>query len=147
LQLKFVITSSNLVACFFVERLRTDQSELTRIEVDQETIAPGVAVQVDGELDLATVGDLEERIEHFLSQGSVPLLIDFTDCGFIDSSVLHLLVKTRRRLGDSLPMRFAVVARNQPLHVLRLTQLDREMPVFASLGEALSALQEAGAES
>jgi anti-anti-sigma regulatory factor len=72
-------------------------------------------------------------------------LIDFTDCGFIDSSVLSLLVKVHRRLGDSIPPRLVVVAREQPLQVLRLTRLDCEMAVFASLGEALSALQVGGA--
>jgi anti-anti-sigma factor len=125
-----------------------DPSELlTRAEVDHETIAPGVAVHVSGELDLATVGDLEERIEGVLSENFAPVLIDFTDCGFIDSSVLALLVKLRHRLGDSLPPRFAVVATDQPLDVLRLTVLDREVPVFTSRAEALDALQvAAGAE-
>jgi anti-sigma B factor antagonist len=129
-----------------VKRSRTDPSP-TRPEIDAETIDAGVAVHVNGELDLATVGDLEERIERALSESSGALLIDFTDCGFIDSSVLSLLVKLHRRLGDSIRPCLAVVARDQPLQVLRLTQLDCEMPVFASLGEALTALQGGDAAS
>jgi anti-anti-sigma factor len=96
---------------------------------------------VSGELDLASVGKLEAKIEQALAQGSSPLLIDFTDCGFIDSTVLSLLAGLRGRLGDSAPPRFAVVAQDQPLGVLRLTQLDREMPVCPSLAEALRALE------
>ena len=99
---------------------------------------------MSGELDLATAGELEAEVECALTQGSPPLLIDFTDCGFIDSSVLSLLVKLHRRLGDSIPPRLVVVAREQPLQVLRLTRLDCEMAVFASLGEALSAVQVGG---
>jgi anti-sigma B factor antagonist len=118
---------------------------LRRAEVDVEMITPGVAVRVSGELDLATVGDLEERIEDGLSRGSVPLVIDLTECGFIDSSVLSLLVKLRRRLGEAVPPPLAVVARDQPLQVLRLTRLDDELPVFASLDEAMGALRVAGA--
>ena len=92
------------------------------------------AVQVSGELDLATVGMLEAKIDQALAQGSAQLLIDFTECGFIDSSVLSVLVGLRRgRLGDSVPPRFAIVAQDQPLGVLRLTKLDREMLVFPSL--------------
>ena len=104
------------------------------------------AVQVSGELDLATVGMLEAKIDQAVTRGSAQLLIDFTECGFIDSSVLAVLVGLRRgRLGDSVPPRFAIVAQDQPLGVLRLTKLDREMLVFPSLQEALSALEAAGA--
>jgi anti-anti-sigma factor len=123
-----------------VKRSSTDPS-LTRTEIAEEMIDPCVAVHVSGELDLATVGGLEERIERALAQRSGALLIDFTDCGFIDSSVLSLLVKLNRRLGNSTPARFAIVATGQPLQVVRLTQLDREMAVFVTLAEALTALQ------
>ena len=96
---------------------------------------------MSGELDLATAGKLQDKVDRALTQGPAPLLIDFTDCSFIDSTVLSLLVKLHRRLGDSTPPRLVVVAREQPLQVLRLTGLDCQMAVFASLGEALSALQ------
>jgi anti-anti-sigma factor len=99
---------------------------------------------VSGELDLASVGKLEAKIEQALAQGSAPLLIDFTDCGFIDSTVLSLLVGLRGRLGDGARPRFAVVAQDQPLGVLRLTRLDREMPVYPSLAEALRVLEIVG---
>jgi anti-sigma B factor antagonist len=99
---------------------------------------------VSGELDLASVGKLEAKIEQALAQDSAPLLIDFTACGFIDSTVLSVLVRLRRRLGNSVPPRFAVVAQDQPLGVLRLTRLDGEMPVYPSLAEALSVLEVTG---
>jgi anti-anti-sigma factor len=115
-------------------------------EVNQQTIDPGVAaVHVSGELDLASVEKLEAGIERALAQGSAPLLIDFTGCGFIDSSVISVLVGLRVRLGNSDRPRFAVVAEDQPLRVLRLTGLDHEMPVFTTLPEALRALEVAGA--
>jgi anti-anti-sigma factor len=96
---------------------------------------------VSGELDLASVGKLEAKIEQALEQDSAPLLIDLTHCGFIDSSVLAVLARLHGRLGASVPPRFAVVAQDQPLSVLRLTQLDREMPVCPSLAEALRVLE------
>jgi anti-sigma B factor antagonist len=118
---------------------------LRRPEVEHRRLDSGVAaVQVSGELDLASVGKLEAKVEQALAQDSAPLLIDFTACGFIDSTVLSVLVGLRRRLGDSAPPRFAVVAQDQPLGVLRLTRLDREMPVYASLAEALSVLEVIG---
>ena len=93
-----------------------------------------------GELDLASVGKLEAKIEQALAQDAAPLLIDFTDCGFIDSSVLAVLAGLGGRLGASVPPRLAVVAQDQPLGVLRVTELDREIPVCPSLAEALRVL-------
>jgi anti-anti-sigma factor len=120
-------------------------SGLRRPEVKHRTLDSGIAaVQVSGELDLASVGKLEAKIDQALAQGSAPLLIDFTDCGFIDSTVLSLLVDLRGRLGDSVPPRFAVVAQDQPLGVLRLTRLDGEMPVYPSLAEGLRVLEVTG---
>jgi anti-anti-sigma regulatory factor len=92
-------------------------------------------------LDLASVGKLEAKIEQALAPSSGPLLIDFTDCGFIDSSVLAVLAGLGGRLGASVPPLFAVVAQDQPLGVLRLTELDREMPVCPSFAEALRVLE------
>ena len=116
-------------------------SEPIRPEVKLHPLDSGVAaVQVSGELDLASAEKLEAKIEQALAQDFAPLLIDFTDCGFIDSTVLSVLVGLRRRLGDSGPRRFAVVAQGQPLNVLRLTRLDRELPVYPSVAEALRVL-------
>jgi anti-anti-sigma factor len=99
---------------------------------------------VSGELDLATAGMLEAKVERALKQDSAPLLIDFTRCGFIDSTVLSLLVDLQVRVNSG--RRFAVVAQNQPLQVLRLTTLDRQIPVFRSVSEALRALEVAASD-
>jgi anti-anti-sigma factor len=119
-------------------------SQLGPPEVEQRTIGAVAAVQVSGELDLATAGMLEAKVERALKQDSAPLLIDFTRCGFIDSTVLSLLVDLQVRVNSG--RRFAVVAQNQPLQVLRLTTLDRQIPVFRSVSEALRALEVAASD-
>jgi anti-sigma B factor antagonist len=122
-------------------------AELRRPEVRLRTIDPGVAaIQVRGELDLATVGQLEAEIDRVLTAGSPPLLIDLTDCGFIDTSVVGLLIKLRATLAIAGRPRVAVVAGEQPRSVLRLTGLDQEMRVFASLPEALRVLDPSAPE-
>jgi anti-sigma B factor antagonist len=115
-------------------------------EVTHHTIGSGVpAIEVRGELDLATVGELATVVDRALNLGPKSLVIDLTRCAFIDSSVLSLLVDLRARLGNSDRPRLAVVAdgqpHDQPLRVLRLTGLDVEIPVFASPPEALTALE------
>ena len=115
---------------------------MRRPEVKYRTLDSGVAaVQVSGELDLASVDKLEAQIERALARDSEQLLIDFTNCGFIDSSVLAVLAGLSNRLGASVPPRLAVVAQDQPLGVLRLTQIDREIPVCPSLAEALRVIE------
>jgi anti-anti-sigma factor len=117
-------------------------------EVTQHTIESGIAaIEVRGELDLATVGELATVVDRAFNPGPESLVIDLTRCGFIDSSVLSLLVGLRARLGNSDRVRLVVVADGQPLDVLRLTGLDAEMPVFASLPDALTALKPAAASA
>jgi anti-anti-sigma factor len=117
-------------------------------EVIQRTIGSGIAaIEVRGELDLATVGELATVVDGAFNPGPESLVIDLTRCGFIDSSVLSVLIGLRARLGNSDRPRLAVVADGQPLDVLRLTGLDAEMPVFPSLPEAVTALKPAAASA
>jgi anti-anti-sigma factor len=114
-------------------------------EVTHHIIGSGVAaVEVRGELDLATVGELATAVDRAFNPGPKSLVIDLTRCAFIDSSVLSLLIDLRARLGNSDRPRLAVVADDQPLDVLRLTGLDDKVPVFASLPDALTALEGGG---
>ena len=117
--------------------LQVGRPEVSHLTIDTDV----AAVRVSGELDLATVGELEATVEQALTQRSVRLLIDLTGCGFIDSSVVSLLVDLRVRFGNSGRARIAVVAKNQPLRILQLTGLDHGMPVFSSRPEALKALE------
>jgi len=112
-------------------------TEIYRERVEGDVIA----VRVSGELDLATVGDLEETVEGALSENCGGLLIDLTDCGFVDSSVLSLLVQVHRRIDGFIHPRFAVAAGEQPLELLRLTRLDQEISVFANEADAVGALR------
>jgi len=121
-------------------------------EVIHHIIGSGVAaIEVRGELDLATVGELATVVDRALNPGPKSLVIDLTRCAFIDSSVLSLLLDLRARLANSDRPRLAVVAdgqpHDQPLRVLRLTGLDAEIPVVASLPDALTALEPAAAST
>lgn len=115
-------------------------------EITEERIQPDVAaIRVRGELDLATVGELEATVARAVEQRLVPMLIDLSGCRFIDSSVLALLVDLRTnlqtRLGDSDGRpHLAIAADAQPLRVLRITGIDHQIPIFPSVPDALRAL-------
>jgi anti-sigma B factor antagonist len=100
-------------------------------------MADGVSViHVAGDLDLSTVGAFDAELEHALA--SEHLVIELGQCTFIDSSALRALVRAQRlvtRAGGEL----ALVAPSQPARrVLEIATLDRFVPVFGSLGEAVT---------
>jgi anti-sigma B factor antagonist len=110
-------------------------------EFTSDEITPGTTVvRVEGEVDLSSVDALSAEVERAIGDESPQLVIDLSDCGFIDSSVLALFVELRKRLNSTARSRFAVVADGQPLQVIQTTQLDREIPVFSSPDDAVQAV-------
>jgi stage II sporulation protein AA (anti-sigma F factor antagonist) len=70
-------------------------------EFEEFTIRPrhegGVdVIEVEGELDLSTAGQLDEAIEE--AGVAARVLLDFEACGFIDSSGLRVVVSHARKL-------------------------------------------------
>jgi anti-sigma B factor antagonist len=58
----------------------------------------GVAsIALRGELDLATVPDLEGHLEPFESDGVSAILLDLRELTFIDSVAVHSLIRARER--------------------------------------------------
>jgi anti-anti-sigma factor len=103
-------------------------------------------VAVRGELDLSTAPELEGPLEEAASAGDASLLIDLTECDFIDSTGIALIVRTWKRLDDAdggNPRRVVVCSDNdQVRRVLEITGLDLSIPIHASRDEALAALRE-----
>ncbi len=110
--------------------------------------APGVpyVVEVDGDLDIATVADLEQPVFSAIEEGRRPMVLDLSECAFIDSAGIRLLLRTHRRLhldgdgrgpdGDGRGRLLAVIARDHVAGLLRLTSVDKVIAVAASRGQA-----------
>jgi anti-anti-sigma regulatory factor len=87
---------------------------------------------VDGELDLADVGEFK------VGSGACKptlILIDLRGCKFIDASVIAALIELQKGL-DGAGSTLAVIARREPRRVLRLTAVDEVMPVFETMVDA-----------
>jgi anti-sigma B factor antagonist len=75
-----------------------------RIAVDR---GDGVAVVVvEGEHDVYSAPSLSEQLDALLAEG-MPFVIDLTPATFVDSSVLRVLLETRRQ-ADERDIGFAV---------------------------------------
>lgn len=114
--------------------------EVLTIEVRREQ---GYAiVTAAGEIDISTVTRLRDRLFEMAASGA-PLVVDLDQVSFIDSVGLATLVGTANRAaahGGSLQV---ACARPKIRQLLRLTGLDRRIPLAQTLDEALKALEEA----
>ena len=95
-------------------------------------------VSVRGEVDLATGPEFERALGAVPEEGVASVIVDLTDCSFMDSTGLHLLSRAQRRF-DSAGGRVAVVSENRSvLRVFRLTGLDEVFAIYPSRAAALN---------
>jgi anti-sigma B factor antagonist len=101
---------------------------------------PGyVVVTVAGEVDIATVARLRERLAA-LAAGGLPLVADLDQVSFIDATGLGALAGAARRAAAHGASLHVVCARPQTRRLFRVTGLDRQIPLVRDLAEALRAL-------
>lgn len=95
---------------------------------------------VFGELDQATAPELREVLSASLDDAHASVLVDLSDCEFIDSTGLSLLVEAKRRLGEQ-RRAFGVCCPDPDVRrLLELTGIDEAVGLFDTREEAVSAL-------
>jgi anti-anti-sigma factor len=112
-------------------------------EVTVGTPEQGVlAISVRGELDLSTAPDLEGPLEEAV-ENRASLLIDLSECEFIDSTGIALIVRAWQRLESGGNGRvLAICSDNEQVRrVLEITGLELSIPVHLTRDEALASLQ------
>lgn len=104
-------------------------------------------LRVRGELDLATADNLYRRGQTAIGRKARLLLLDLTNMTFCDSRGLSAFVRIAND-ADAAGCRYGLVA-PQPLvvKVLRITGLDRRLPIFQTIEEALFRLAAPGRDS
>lgn len=103
-------------------------------------------VAVRGELDLGTAPELEGPLEEAIGAAE-PLLIDLSECEFIDSTGIAMIVRAWQRLadgdGDGGGGRVVICSANEQVRrVLEITGLEVSIPVHESRDAALAALRD-----
>ena len=63
--------------------------------------SPVLTVPVRGALDAHTVARVRETLDQAVSRRPPQLVVDLTDCPFVDASALAVLLETHRRLARS----------------------------------------------
>lgn len=74
---------------------------MTGLTIRNQLLPSGwVSLEVEGEVDLATVEELEEAIAQVYTSGDGPLVVDLTGSSFMDSTGLKALVMASRRFEE-----------------------------------------------
>ncbi len=109
-----------------------------KAESDDE---PGLrTISVIGELDQSTAPELRAVLAPSLDNPTEPVLVDLSDCEFIDSTGLSLLVEAKRRLEEQ-QERFGVCCPDADVRrLLELTGIDQAVGLYGSRDEAVAGL-------
>jgi anti-sigma B factor antagonist len=99
-------------------------------------------VEPHGEIDLATVRILKQRLAEALELGTRHLIVDLEDVDFIDSTGLGVLIGTERRLRAR-GGRLIIACPNPAVRrVFEVTGLDKVLSMQASRRDALLLAQD-----
>ena len=120
-------------------RARSAPGRPLTIRVQRE---PGHAlVTVAGEIDIATVAQLEEQLSALAGSGR-PLVADLGQVSFIDAAGLRALGRAAKQAAAHSTRMHVVCGRPQILRLFELTGLDDRVSVTRTLADALESLHE-----
>jgi anti-anti-sigma factor len=114
---------------------------IAEFDVKTEPHDGGITVvAVTGELDAATAPRLSETLDGAIQSDSSGVLVDLSDCSFIDSTGLGVIVSARTRLIEQ-ERRFELCcAGAQARRILEITGLDDAFGFFETRDAALTSL-------
>ena len=114
---------------------------ISEFSVEVEKLENGLqAFRVKGELDHATAPDLRAPLDSAIESGVQSFLIDLTDCPFIDSTGLSVIVHARTRVTENGAGRFELCCADaQTRRLLEITGIEEAFGIFDTRDEALAA--------
>ena len=97
-------------------------------------------VTVSGELDLALCIKLTPELNAALRSAARAVVIDLEAISLVDSSGIALLLNAFRRLDHAGRQLAIACPMGSPRRALELTALDRQLPMYETRRDALTAL-------
>jgi anti-sigma B factor antagonist len=106
------------------------------LEVSVEELPRGgTLIRVSGELDLATTPELERALSE--TDLALPVVVDLTDCSFLDSSAVRILLTTARRAEDAGGGASVVAPDPGVRRALEIAGVATILPIHTTLAAAL----------
>jgi anti-anti-sigma factor len=117
---------------------------MQRFKVSERDLESGARdIQIEGELDLAVAGQLDEVLVKAVEQYE-QVLVGLERCAFIDSSGIAVILRAYNRMQEEGHRLVVYAPTAQVLRVLSMTGLTANGLVFDSAEEALAALESSG---
>jgi anti-sigma B factor antagonist len=113
-------------------------------EVQTEELEGGIRVfTVRGELDMNTTPELETAMEAALADEGAAVMLDLSECEFIDSTGIALIVRAWQKLGgDDGKGRFVLCCINhQVRRLLKITGVESSISMHEQRQAALAELR------
>ncbi len=116
-------------------------------EVQNEELEGGIrAVTVRGELDMHTAPELEVQLKETLLRSDVAVLVDLSDCEFIDSTGIALIVRAWQQLdrdagGDGQGRLVLCCHNHQVQRLLKITGVESSISMHEQRDAALAELR------
>ena len=106
------------------------------MDLSESTAGNARVVGVRGEVDLSTSERFSLTLQRLATEPGGPVIVDLTDCAFIDSSGLAAILHAAGRRDG-----FTIVSGSgPPADVLKMTGIDQTVPVYGTLDDALAAV-------
>lgn len=113
---------------------------MQRFKVNTRDLQAGTRdVQVEGELDLAVAGQLDEVLTAAVEECS-NVLVGLERCSFIDSSGIAVILRAHNRMEEDGKRLVVYAPTDQVLRVLSMTGLTSNGLVYETAEAALAAL-------
>ena len=116
---------------------------LVELEFDLKTADvgnDGFIVSVSGEVDLYRAPAMEHELEDVLQRGGTSVVVDLARVGFIDSTILALLLRYQPRFRGRGGDLVVVSDDRRILRTLEITGLDQVFRVEQRLADAVAGL-------
>ena len=112
---------------------------MTQIEIGRQQEQGVAVIDVDGDFDMAAVGDVDAALQDALQAGA-PVVVDLADVTFIDSTAMRAMIEARRRSRElHVPLVCVCPDRAAVWRLLELTGTTGFFEVTETRAEAVAA--------
>jgi anti-sigma B factor antagonist len=98
-------------------------------------------ISVSGELDLHSVGALQNSLDEAINETGVLVVVDLGDVALVDSIALGALARASRRLREGGGALGVVASNAEVVRAFEITSLDRVIPMATETTELLKRLR------
>jgi anti-sigma B factor antagonist len=111
----------------------------TPAEIVLDRRGGSIVARLNGEVDMSNASYVRDQLLASMPNDALALVLDITDCRYLDSAAIEVLFEVSRRLGRRRQELRLVMPPESPLRrVIELTEVHTAAPVYESLERAVT---------